>query len=67
MKDFLKNFWEGLKRQFCPNNHVFQFPVDMEAEQTGDKLYVEKDRYRIEIYEGEKAFYLANGWKEVVK
>lgn len=41
----------------------FQFPVDVPAEQTGEKVWAEKGSTRIMIYQGEIPFYKANGWK----
>lgn len=62
MNDFFKKIADFLKN----SDPVYDFPVDVEATQTGNKLYVEKGRHRIEILDGEKNFYLANGWSCVL-
>ena len=62
MKDFFKRIADFFKN----SDPAYDFPVDVETTQTGDKLYVEKGRHRIEIFDGEKSFYLANGWSCVI-
>lgn len=61
----IAGFFRSTPVESSNEENAFEFTVDVPTEETGELVWVEKGRHRIQVYEGELKFYNANGWKTI--